>query len=118
MGTNIWCSLKLDGNRELIIEKMIEKRIDNVTFPYKTLPSYPSAKENSVLIAPVTHVPKSPTRYIRTSFHQQEPPVQTQWGTSTTVRVVSPLSTISNSRRPDFIELGGGSREKREGSLR
>lgn len=95
---------------------MIEKRIDSQSIPIKTLHISPHAKENSILIAPVTHIPKSPTRYLRTSVYPQEASTP-QWATSThpIARVSSPpsvLNSISNTRRPDFIELGG-SREKR-----
>lgn len=95
---------------------MIEKRIGNQSIPIKTIQISPHAKENNILIAPVTHIPKSPTRYLRASVHPQETSIP-QWATSTQpiARVSSPpsvLNSISNTRRPDFIELGG-SREKR-----
>jgi hypothetical protein len=107
---------KGNGNR-CYNRKMIERRIENQSIPIKTIHISPHAKENNILIAPVTHVPKSPTRYIRTSVHPQETSIP-HWTTSTQpiARVSSPasvLNSISNTRRPEFIELGG-SREKRD----
>ncbi len=96
---------------------MIERGIENQSIPIKTIHISPHAKENTILIAPVTHVPKSPTRYIRNSVHPQDTSIP-HWAASTQpiTRVSSPasvLNSISNTRRPDFIELGG-SREKRD----
>jgi hypothetical protein len=98
--------------------KMIEKRFETLPYGLKTV-GVSSSKENSILISPVTHVPKSPTRYIKTqSIYPQEqsyPSYPSHWTNSThpiTTRVGSPnsvLTTINvlNGRRPEIIELGG-----------
>lgn len=76
-----------------------------------------SVKENPVLIAPVTQIPKSPTKIIKShSIHPDQTQIlySSQWTTSTgpvtPFRVVSPNSSSSSfhpSKRAEYIELGG-----------
>jgi hypothetical protein len=95
---------------------MMEKRLESVSHSLRTGLSPVSTKENSILTCPVTLIPKSPTRFIKSQSIQSPgqtfPSYPTHWATSTgyvsSTRVLSPsavLGTIStvNGRRPDFI---------------
>jgi hypothetical protein len=96
--------------------KMMEKRLESISHGLRTGLLPLSSKENTILTCPVTLVPKSPTRFIKSQSIQSPgqtfPSYPTHWATSTgyvsATRVLSPnavLATVStvNGRRPDFI---------------